>query len=417
MTSKNLSVFLVAVFALVAFASSAAAFGNITAVEVNGVDALSGGIDFANFAGEKVFVLIRFETDTHPSDPDAVMGEDVRVKAWFSGERENAAVSERFDVLAGRTYTKVIQLDVPYDLGDALDEPRKLEIAVESREVTADEVEIGFTVQRGNYQLEILSVNAQSEIRAGESLAVDVVLKNKGRKLADDAFLRIEIPELGIEAKTYFGDLGATDQSNPDKEDAVERRTYLRIPVDAPSGLYTIELEAYNSDSVATAEKKVFVSGASEGALIVPSQTSKTFAVGETAEYKLTLVNRGTTIAVYQLTATAPRDLNVEVSEPIVVVPAGSSRTVSILADSSVRDDYTFSVSINSEEGIQVSQETFIANVEEGSNGTGFVGTTSNATVLLTVILAIIFIVLLVVLIVLLTRKPETKEEFGESYY
>ena len=99
----------------------------------------------------------------------------------------------------------------------------------------------------------------------------------------------------------------------------------------------------------------------------------------------------------------------------IVVVHAGSSRTVSLFADSDTRDDYTFTVDVNSEEGVLVARETFSANVVEGDSRIG--GTTTNATVLLTVILAIIFIVLLVVLIVLLTRKTEKTEEFGESYY
>ncbi len=415
MASKNLLVYLVAVFALVALASGVSAFGNITGVEVSGVPALgtTPTVDFANFAGQKVPILVVFTATENASD--------VRVKAWFSGAKDNSAVSERFDVLAGRTYTRVAYLDVPFDLKDSLDEPRKLLIGVENRDQTADQVEITFTVERESYRLDILDVNMQSEISAGESLAIDVVLKNTGRKFADDAFLRITIPELGIDTKTYFGDLSPIDQANPDKEDASERRTYVRIPVDAPAGLYTVTLHAYNSDSEASATKRVLVKGVSETALAVPSQTSKTFKTGESAEYKLTLVNRGTTIAVYKLTATAPRDLNVDISDPLVVVPAGSSKTVSIMASSSVRDAYTFSVNVNSEEGTPVSQNTFVANVVEDdrkTTGSGFnLGGTSNATVLLTVILAIIFIVLLVVLIVLLTRKPETKEEFGESYY
>jgi uncharacterized membrane protein len=409
MASKNLLGILVAAFMLVAFASSAAAFGSIASVEVNGVQT-TDGMDFANFVGQKVPILVTF-TATNPAS-------DVRVKAWFSGESQNAASSQRFDVLAGKLYTSTVYLDVPSNLRDTLSQNRKLYIAVENQDETADEVVINFTVQRESYQLDILNVDMQSEARAGESVPVDVVLKNIGSHLADDTFLRIRVPELGIDTNVYFGDLSAIDDADNDRTDSVERRAYIRVPVNAPAGLYTVQLEASNSDSVVKAEKRLVVSGASEdGALIVPSQTSKAFSVGETAEYKLTLVNRGSVIAVYQLTATAPQGLNVQISDPIVVVPAGSSRTVTITADASARDDYTFVVKVNSESGAPISQQTFVANVAEGT-GKGITGTTtSNATILLTVILAIIFIVLLVVLIVLLTRKPETKEEFGESYY
>jgi hypothetical protein len=93
-------------------------------------------------------------------------------------------------------------------------------------------------------------------------------------------------------------------------------------------------------------------------------------------------------------------------------LPAGSSKTVEFTASSSVRDEYDFTVNVLSEDGTLIEQKAFKANVTEGGTSV-----TANTTVLLTVILAIIFVVLLVVLIVLLTRKPESKEEFGESYY
>lgn len=412
MTSKNLLVLLVAAFALVAFASSVSAFGTVTLVEVDGTEVFPDSSDLQLDAGETVSVRVEFTANE--------AAENVRVRARFLGESEVES-KEIPEVVAGGEYSRTVQLQIPYDFsGDEEDllQSRELRVIVESTDngdIQVPLIEIGSF--RESYRLDILAVDMQPEVRAGESFAVDVVLKNRGHFFADDAFLRVSIPELGLETTTYYGDLSSFDQSNPDKEDAVERRTFLRIPVNAPAGLYTVIFEAFDDESRVTAERRVLVTGASEGALPVPSETSKTFSVGETAEYKLTLVNRGTTISVYMLDVNAPSNLNVRLSDNIVVVPAGSSRTVSIFADSSVRDDYTFTVNVNSEEGAVVAQETFFANVvENGGNGSGITGT-ANATVLLTVILAIIFIVLLVVLIVLLTRKPETKEEFGESYY
>src|SRR3989344_3277297 len=119
MALKNLWVFLVAAFALVLVAQSVSAFGNITAVEINGVDALTG-INFANFAGQTVDVHVSFLATSN--------AEDVRIKAWFSGERENAFVSERFDVIAGSLYTRTVRIDVPSDLDNELDQSRTLEI-------------------------------------------------------------------------------------------------------------------------------------------------------------------------------------------------------------------------------------------------------------------------------------------------
>jgi hypothetical protein len=414
MAQKNLLVLLVSVFALAAlFAGSASAFGDIVDVEVNGVDVLGGGVDLANFGGDRVPIEIEFLASADASD--------VRFKAWISGESQNLATSERLAVFNGSTYKRTIYLDVPADLRDELMEGRKLEIRVESRnEGVADEVTVDFSVQRESYDLEILSATMQPEVNVGQPLVVDVVLKNRGLEFADDTFLELRIPELGLETRTYFGDLSATDQSDPDKEDAMERRTYLRIPANVEPGLYTVELEAFNSDSYDRVERKVLVvGGAVENTLVVSAAQSKTFATGETGTYKMTIVNRGSVVRVFELAVSSPDNLNVDLSEPLLVVPAGSSRTVEIMADSAVRDDYTFSVDVLADNGMLVDSQTFSARIEEGNGRStgGSTGGAVNTTVLLTIILAIIFVVLLVVLIVLLTRKPETKEEFGESYY
>ncbi len=408
MANKNLLVLLVGILALALFSTaSVSAFGTIADVEVSGIDALGGSVNLANFAGDKVPVLVTFGAQ-QPA-------EDVRIKAWISGERENAAVSERFDVIAGRTYSKVLYVPIPSDL-DERDESRKLEIVVESRNAgTAAEVTIDLTVQRESYRIEILSVQMPSKVKAGEVVPVDVVLKNRGRQFAEDNYLRIVVPELGLETRTYFGDLSPVDQGghNPEKEDAVERRAFLRLPSTVQSGLYTVQLEAFNEDSVAKAEKKLLVADAGADTSVVASSSTKTFSVGQTQEYTMTIVNRGTSVGIYELTVNAPSELNVDVDEPVVVVPAGSSRSVKINAESSDEGVYTFAVNVETENGQVLQEKSFKANVK----GTSSAGVAQNTTLLLTVILAIVFVVLLVVLIVLLTRKPAKTEEFGESYY
>ena len=417
MAMKNLLVFFVAVFAFAIAVQSVSAFGQITSVEVNGVEALGGTIDFGEFAGDRVPVRVVFEAS---DDVDEFLEEtrDVQIVVWISGERAHAVESDRFDALEGKTYARTILVELPFDLDENLEESRRLEIAVESdEEGTADETSIDLTVQRESYLLEILAVNMPQDVKAGQSLTLDIVLKNRGRQLAEDTFLRIRIPELGLETQTYFGDLSSVDTGGDevDREDAVERRTYIRIPADAPLGLYNVVIEAFNSDSFTSLEKRVLVGGAQEDTLVVTPSNSKTFSTGDTAVYELTLVNRGSVVRVYNIVADAPKGLNIDLSDTVIVVPAGSSKTVEISAASTLRDDYSFTAIINSD-GKVVSDETFTATVTEG-NGSSGVKSTDNAAILLTVILAIVFIVLLVVLIVLLTRKPEQKEEFGESYY
>ena len=92
----------------------------------------------------------------------------------------------------------------------------------------------------------------------------------------------------------------------------------------------------------------------------------------------------------------------------VVAVPAGSSRTVQVVANAGSEGRYDFEVNLLSGDELAGTAE-LVLNAEGKS--------ITNPIVVLTVILAIIFLVLLVVLIVLLSKKPEKTEDFGESYY
>jgi len=407
MTSTKNLVFLVTLVALaISLVASVSAFGQITSVEVAGVEGLpSGSADIAVFAGQTVPVRVVFEADNLT---DSVR--DVRVKAWIVGDRELAVSSERFVVDSGKTYSRLVSVQVPSDLDSS--EDLDLVVSVESRnDGVADEQSISLGGQRESYVVEILDVDFEPQVKAGDTLALDVVLKNRGREEAEDTFVRARIPSLGIEDRGYFGDLSEKDQSDPDKEDSSERRLFLRVPANTPAGVYVVEIDAFNSDSATTISKRVAVVSAGDDSIIVSPVSSRTFGSGETGKYSLTLVNTGSNVAVYELVVEAPAELNVEVSETVLAIPAGTSRTVQIDATSSRADDYAFAVNVHSD-GQLVTTKQFMAKVTEGRTVS-----TGNATVLLTVVLAIIFIVLLVVLIVLLTRRPEKSEEFGESYY
>ena len=399
MKYQKILVSLVAILALVISLIASVSASSIN-VEVSGVETN----DIAVFAGQTIPVRVIFS-----SDNDAT---DVRVKAWVSGEKDYTVSTERFDVVAGKVYSRLMAVTVPSKIDPT--EDLKLEVLVESRnDGTIVEKTISLSAQRESYNIEILDASMKPEVTAGNALAIDLVLKNRGTQFSEDTFVKARIPALGIEQKAYFGDLSPVDQSDPDKEDAVERRIVLNVPANTPVGLYLVELEAYNADSSAALTKKVaVVGGGSEDSQFVVSANSKTFAANEKAQYSLTLVNSGDKIRVYQLVPETPESLALSLDDNIVIVPAGTSKTVNFEVTASKENKYSFAVNVYSDNEL-VKRSNFLANVgDKSSAGAG------NATVVLTVILAIIFVVLLVVLIVLLTRKPDNKaDEFGESYY
>ncbi len=410
MEYKKILVSLVVALALIAlFAVNVSALGSITQIEVNGVEMLGGPSSIAAFAGETLPVRVTFIGDADASD--------TRVKVWIAGAKDYSAVDRRIKVFNGSTYSSLFAVQVPFDIDPK--EGLTLWVAIESKnDGSSVPIPIKLAAQRESYIVEILDVDMPSQAKAGETFALDIVLKNRGIEFAEDTFVKARIPALGIEKKAYFEDLSPEDepvltgsQDRLDKEDTGERRIFLAIPANAKAGVYTVEIEAYNGDSSTTLTKRIAISGAAADSNVMSSLTGRTFAVGEKAVYSLTLVNAGNKVKVYDLTAQTPENLNVQVKEPVVVVPAGNSRTVELEASASKTGKYPFTVDVSSDGDLVKTQE-FTANVE-GTNE----GTAGNTTVLLTVVLAIIFVVLLVVLIVLLTRKPEKAKEFGESYY
>jgi len=413
MKTEKYAVLFVAIFVLaIAFLANVSAYATINSVEVNDVGVRVGD-NFVATAGDTLNVRVTFVATDNVSD--------VRIRAELSGAKDYSAVTERFDVISGGIYTKEINVKVPSNIEP--DEPIDLVVSLTSRNDGEGPTRtVSLLAQRESYNVEILDVNMDTKVGAGEVLPLDIVLKNRGRHFAEDTFVKVRIPALGVEERAYFGDMSAVYQpvidgyeDRLDKEDAAIKRILLKIPSNAKPGVYAVEIEAYNADSTSAVTKRVAVSGSSEESLVVSPVKSKTFKTGESAKYSITLVNSGNKVKVYQVGIDAPSGIVVNTDMPVIAVPAGLTQTVEIEASTDKVGVYDFTVTVQSG-GELVSRESFIANVEKSglSSATSIGG---NATVLLTVILAIVFVVLLVVLIVLLTRKPEKQREIGESYY
>jgi len=410
MENRNILVLFVAIAAVVFSMASVSAFADIQSVTVSGIDysnpdnVPSTGV----FAGETLPIRVNFLGDGNQ--------DEVRIVARLIGGTGFEA-TDRFDVLDGQIYTRLINFELPSDLDDDREQDFFIEITIESDSAgEGDSVLIPLQVQRESFQLEILAIEASdnNRVQAGKTLGLNVVVKNRGRQEARDTFVRATIPELGISKTVFFGDLSAQDEGNPgpDKFDTEERRLFLNIPNEATPGIYNVEIETFNDDSITKATKKIVVVGATEGSGVFASSQTKSFAVNELETFSLTLVNSGDTIQVYQLATETSGDVSAKLDSSIVAVPAGTSKTVMIEVSSSEEGTHAFAVNVQTMDGDLIKRETFTANVE----GRSSVGTGS-AAVVLTIVLAVIFVVLLVVLIVLLTRKPGKNEEFGESYY
>lgn len=403
MKTKTLLVPFLAVFTLllVGFSSALVDGGS------SGVDTTFNGVELYEYSpttmagdvGSVVPVRVTFTADAGVSD--------VRVELEMNGFKDDIeAETSRFDVVAGTTYTKLLSLRLPSDLDDELYENVSLHVDITSKD---DSVSATYNIgmQRESYTLDVLSVDYNSVVSAGEVFPVSVVVKNTGFNEAEDTFVVVSIPELGVSARGYAGDVESLDCNSgcDDAEDTIQKTIYLKVPSAVEAGVYDLEVKAYSEDSEVASTQLIRIDGdASTKAMA--SVKSQDVRAGETKTFDLILVNSGDDVMVYELNSVSGSALTVEVPSVVTVGPKTSEEvpvTVSVADDAEV-GTYTFSVNVDGE------QVVFGVNVTEGS--------VSASIVALTVILAVVLVVLLVVLIVLLTRRDQTNiEEVETSYY
>ena len=358
---------------LMAGTVSAADFSNVQ-VTVDKIDAID---NVALVSGETAVIKVYFDSDVDTSD--------LKVKVELEGDKVDVAqTTEVFDVEAGHRYVKVLSFKVPYELEDEVSNGAVLNLKIWGGNSVAYTDEFDVRIQRSTYNVDFMSISTSETAEAGKLFPVTVVLKNTGYNDLDDVYITVKMPELGIQKSGYFGDLVAVE--NDDDEDFVSGRIFLEIPYESKSGVYSLDV-AVKSDDFSTNEVTQVV--------VKNGFSSNIFVSGN----QLFITNPTAQLLVLKLMPEG----NGRISDELVVIPAGSSRTV--LVSPSGQD---FKVNVFSKDGQLLDSVSVPA--YSGSAG-------GNAVAVLTVILAIIFLVLLVVLVILVTKKPKKAEEFGESYY
>ena len=385
MNAKKLFVSFLAVMSVLLFVITVSAgtseLVNVSSIEINGISE-SGGEDISVIAGEKITIEVIFESLEDASD--------VRIEAELKGAKVDSEAEKIVGNLEdGKVYREVLTLTIPYELEDEISDDLILDIEIFNSDFKTRLSEITLRVQRPAYNAALLLIQTNSGIKAGGTMSVDVVLKNIGYNDLEDTYVTVRVPALNLEKTDFFGDLisieDEEDDDNDDDDDTARRRLFLEVPYDAETGIYTLEVEVTNSDLAVIRTKQIFIENE------VPKTVLK-------SGNGLVIVNPTNNVKVYTIIPESPAT----VSDSVVVVPAGSSRTVTVNA--------------NTEESVSVNVllgDKFVGSVEF----TGVKESSTNLIAVLTIVLTIIFVVLVVVLLVLLTRKSEKDEEFSESYY
>lgn len=386
MNMKKLLVSFVTIMSILFLVSTVSAvdFTNVV-VKVDGIDWTN---DLALIAGETVTVEVFFTSNVNSSD--------VKVRIELEGEDEDSdTTTSVFEVEDGFTYRKVLTLRIPHELEDEVSDDAILNLKIwgGDSETLRDEEDV--RVQRPSYSVAFMSISTSQTVQAGKIFPVSVVLKNVGYNDLDDLYVTVRIPELNIERTGYFGDLVAIEdddnKNHNDDNDVVVGKLFIEIPFEVKSGVYALEVEATSDNLNINRVIEIVVENGLSSNVIVSGN-------------KILIVNPTNSLIVLRLIPESTGNVLIELSEDLVVIPAGSSRTVTITASGGEE----YKINIFSNDG-KLLESVTLSSVSEESNG--------NAVAILTVILTIIFLVLLVVFIVLVTKKPEKTGELGESYY
>src|SRR3989344_7716051 len=231
------------VFALLVMLTAVSASSdnyNIKEVKVNDISAGDSAVEVERGAQVPVEVLVR---GTGNKD-------NVKVKAEIDGY-EHGSISDStdvFEVESGVTYKKTVYLDVPEDIDAS--ETYTLTVRVSDK---TDSVENQYDVRvkesRHDISIQDVIFRPSSSVEADSALFTSVRLENLGYKKEEDIKVTLTIPDLGVSTSDYLAELITQNQesdnkgANRDDESSGQVELFLRIPENAVTGDYEVEIE------------------------------------------------------------------------------------------------------------------------------------------------------------------------------
>lgn len=359
--------------------------------------------------------------------------DDVRVKAEIDGY-EYGDIEDRtslFDIEAGNTYRKTLNLVVPNDIDSSEVYTLKIEVSDKNNE---EEFNVSLHIDEQRHNLGIFDVIVSpNRVDAGRNVFVSALVENLGSKKEENVKVTASIPALGVTVSGYIDEIVTqlaeeAGTADDDEEDSRSIDLTLRIPEDVESGNYDVRVDVeFNrgQDVVSTTEtiSIVGVEKSNSEALVSIDSSSKDVGTKTEAAYKLMIANIGTERGIYSVEIDGEDLWASSRVEPafITIDPdaTGEAKVYLLAKKDASAGSHTFVVKVKEGKNI-VSEMTLNANVVRSS----LLGGVSQ---LLTVIFVVLVIVLVVLGIVLAFKKmssngfdeepSEPSITEGQTYY
>ena len=400
---------------------------DIIQVEVNDLEVLDNVLDVERDEDLEVEVYVEGDANISGSFVDKV-----RVEAEIIGYEFGpiSDVTEVFSVEAGVVHKKLLHLHIPDDIDAS--EKYTLRIRV-SDQVDEEELLIALNVDEQRHALNIFDIIiSPTNVMAGKPVFGKIRVENLGEKEENDVKVMISIPQLGVSESGFIPEL--VTQLEEEDEEFFEQQSsdqiefILRIPEDAPSGEYTVQVDVvYNrGHSQVSESRRITVQAIPQGkvmeTVINPETTSKTAKVGEQVQYRVMIANLGDEKGVYsvQLDGTQWAEAYVEPGF-LTVMPDSTGQFTIFLRPLEGADArmYTFNARVMLGNEV-VSDVILQTKVEEAAEEKAASATTFKTV--LAIIFAILVVVLIVLGIIIAVRRAEEDDESpgaveGQTYY
>jgi hypothetical protein len=430
---KIYSVLALLMISMLAFSGLAAAAAEITFhdVKLDGDQLMSGTNIIQDVAkGDELEVRVRLEAN------ESLANVEVRAElAGYDHSDRVSDVSDVFDMKANVAYTKKLSLDFPIRMDQ---DGYKLMIDIRNRDGQIDHQEFDLEIDSERNSLEIKDVilSPENEVKAGRSLLVSVRLKNRGELREEDVKIKVSVPELGISQSEYVDDIDAecSDNNDNDCDDSLtSEEIFLRIPSDAVTGEYSVnvEVEYDDGDEEVSETTYILVEGEEATADAAEEEIAKTVITvgadvqtatvgGAAVVYPITLTNQGTESKSYSVSADGEWATFTITPSNVVVLSAGESKAVYVYVtanDNAAAGEQMFSIDIVSGDKT-LKQIPLKANVEAG-NSSSFDKVKRGLEVGLVVLVVLLVILGLIIGFNKLkgSDDDEDKDEEGQTYY
>ncbi|MEK6839991.1 MAG: hypothetical protein AABX72_03550, partial [Nanoarchaeota archaeon] len=269
-------------------------------------------------------------------------------------------------------------------------------------------------------------------VQAGKPFFGKVRVENLGEKEENDVKVVMSIPQLGISESGFIPELVSQQQELSEdffqEQSSDQIEFILRIPEDAPSGEYTVQVDViYNrGNSKVSQTRKILVQALPQAAavetVINPESTSKTTKSGVEVMYRIMIANLGTEKGVYSIQLDGVQWADARVEPGFLTVLPDSTGEFAVFVtpmDSAEARTYTFNarVMLGTEVVSDVILQTKVEKAEEAS------AAPTTFKMVLAIIFAILVLVLIVLGVIIAIRKTQEADEEtptaaeGQTYY